>query len=446
MSFETTKSKKEKSLLVFIRPKYLNISESNFTENAYIRDNIEELKNLALSAGADVREVITHVQEKINSRYYISTGKLEELEEIVNSEEINLVIFDDELNPTQQGNLQDRLKVKVIDRTALILDIFAQRAMSREGKLQVELAQLNYIMPRLRGKGLILSRLGGGIGTRGPGETKLEIDRRKIRERIGLLEKRIKEISTQRSTQRKLREKSGIFKIALVGYTNSGKSTLLNALTESDVLEKDMLFSTLDSTTRKLKLSEFIDASISDTVGFIEKLPHQLIAAFRSTLEEVVKAELLLIVVDISNPNYEKHIISFKKVLYELQIKDKKIYIVFNKTDIADNKLIINDARVKYRDSVFISAKNRKGLDELLSTVLKIATSDDVIFRIEIPYDETGFESYIYENCEIMDKKYDNNIIKMFAKCNYRIFNKLVSMSSKEFKKSIITPVVKSEE
>jgi len=446
MSFETTKSKKEKSLLVFIRLKYLNISESNFTENAYIRDNIEELKNLALSAGADVREVITHVQEKINSRYYISTGKLEELEEIVNSEEINLVIFDDELNPTQQGNLQDRLKVKVIDRTALILDIFAQRAMSREGKLQVELAQLNYIMPRLRGKGLMLSRLGGGIGTRGPGETKLEIDRRKIRERIGLLEKRIKEISTQRSTQRKLREKSGIFKIALVGYTNSGKSTLLNALTESDVLEKDMLFSTLDSTTRKLKLSEFIDASISDTVGFIEKLPHQLIAAFRSTLEEVVKAELLLIVVDISNPNYEKHIISVKKVLDELQIKDKKIYIVFNKTDIADNKLIINDARVKYRNSVFISAKNRKGLDELLSAVLKIATSDDVIFRIEIPYDETGFESYIYENCEIMDKKYDNNIIKMFAKCNYRIFNKLVSMSSKEFKKTIITPVVKSEE
>ena len=446
MSFETTKSKKEKSLLVFIRPKYLNISESNFTENAYIRDNIEELKNLALSAGADVREVITHVQEKINSRYYISTGKLEELEEIVNSEEINLVIFDDELNPTQQGNLQDRLKVKVIDRTALILDIFAQRAMSREGKLQVELAQLNYIMPRLRGKGLMLSRLGGGIGTRGPGETKLEIDRRKIRERIGLLEKRIKEISTQRSTQRKLREKSGIFKIALVGYTNSGKSTLLNALTESDVLEKDMLFSTLDSTTRKLKLSEFIDASISDTVGFIEKLPHQLIAAFRSTLEEVVKADLLLIVVDISNPNYEKHIISVKKVLDELQIKDKKIYIVFNKTDIADNKLIINDARVKYRDSVFISAKNRKGLDELLNAVLEIATSDDVIFRIEIPYDETGFESYIYENCEIMDKKYDNNIIKMFAKCNYRIFNKLVSMSSKEFKKTIITPVVKSEE
>jgi len=207
-----------------------------------------------------------------------------------------------------------------------------------------------------------------------------------------------------------------------------------------------LLFSTLDSTTRKLKLSEFIDASISDTVGFIEKLPHQLIAAFRSTLEEVVKAELLLIVVDISNPNYEKHIISVKKVLDELQIKDKKIYIVFNKTDIADNKLIINDARVKYRNSVFISAKNRKGLDELLSTVLKIATSDDVIFRIEIPYDETGFESYIYENCEIMDKKYDNNIIKMFAKCNYRIFNKLVSMSSKEFKKTIITPVVKSEE
>lgn len=437
MSFETTKNKKEKSLLVFIKIKSTELSE-NISDSSYAKDRIEELKNLAFSAGADVYEVITHLQQKINSRYYISTGKLEELEEVIKAEELDLVIFDDELSPTQQGNLQDKLKVKVIDRTALILDIFAQRAMSREGKLQVELAQLNYLLPRLRGKGVILSKLGGGIGTRGPGETKLEVDRRKIREKIRLLEKRIKEISVQRSTRRKLREKSGIFKIALVGYTNSGKSTLLNALTESNVLEKDMLFSTLDSTTRKLRLSEFIEASISDTVGFIEKLPHQLIAAFRSTLEEVIKADLLLAVVDISNPNYERHIISIKKVLDELQIKDKEIFVVFNKTDITGNDLLISDAKIKYRNSVFISAKNKTGFEELRDAILRIISFNDITFSVEIPYDETGFESLLHENCMILDKKYDSDTIKIQSRCNYRIFNKLVSQASKEYRNVII--------
>ncbi len=445
MSFESTEIRKERSLLVFLKIKYSSLPESNFLDDSYAKDHIEELKNLAISAGAYVAEVVTHLQDKINSRYYISTGKLEELEEIVTSEDIDLVIFDDELNPTQQGNLQDKLKVKVIDRTALILDIFAQRAMSKEGKLQVELAQLNYLLPRLRGKGVMLSRLGGGIGTRGPGETKLEADRRKIREKIRLLEKRIKEVSVQRSTQRKLREKSGIFKIALVGYTNSGKSTLLNALTDSEVLEKDMLFSTLDSTTRKLKLSEFIEVSISDTVGFIEKLPHQLIAAFRSTLEEVIKADLLLIVVDISNPNYERQIISVKKVLDELQVKDKEIYIVFNKTDIAINKLLINDAKIKYRNSAFISAKNHTGFEELRSAITHIISVNDIAFTVEIPYGEASFESHMYENCMILDKQYDNNTIKIQSRCNYRIFNKLVSLASKEYKKVTLNRTERSQ-
>jgi len=216
MFFETKTNKKEKSLLVFIKNKSAGPVGNIFFNDFYLKENIEELKNLAISAGAEVSGVITHSQEKINPKYYISTGKLEEIEQIVNDDQIDLVIFDDELSPTQQGSLEDKLNIKVIDRTALILDIFAQRAMSKECKLQVELAQLNYILPRLRGKGVMLSRLGGGIGTRGPGETKLEMDRRKIREKIGLLEKKIKEISIQRITQRKSREKSGIFKISLV--------------------------------------------------------------------------------------------------------------------------------------------------------------------------------------------------------------------------------------
>jgi len=438
MSFETIKNIKEKSLLVFIKIKSASPVENISYDNFYLKESIEELKNLAISAGAEVNGIITHSQERINPKYYISTGKLKEIEQIVNEAQIDLVIFDEELNPTQQGSLEDKLKIKVIDRTALILDIFAQRAISKEGKIQVELAQLNYILPRLRGKGVMLSRLGGGIGTRGPGETKLEMDRRKIREKIDLLEKKLKEISTQRTTQRKSREKSGIFKISLVGYTNSGKSTLINAITKANVLEKDMLFSTLDSTTRKLNLSESIEASISDTVGFIEKLPHQLVAAFRSTLEEVIKADLLLVVVDISNPNYERHIISVKNVLDELKVKDKEIHLVFNKIDLVEDKMKINDAKIKYKNATFISAKKHINLDELLRNIINIISLNDVYFITNIPYNETGFESQIYESCKVIDKDYEDNNIRISAKCNNKVFNKLASIASKEYKDIII--------
>lgn len=445
MSFDISNNKKEKALLVFIKTRITNLPDISRTEGAQFNEEIAELRNLVLSAGAEVADIIVHSQERINPKYYITKGKLEELEELAGSEEIDLIVFNDELNPAQQGNLQEKLKIKIIDRTALILDIFAQRALSREGKLQVELAQLNYILPRLRGKGLILSRLGGGIGTRGPGETKLEMDRRKIRAKIGLLEKKIKDISVQRGVQRKLREKSGIFKIALAGYTNSGKSTLLNALTEANVLERDMLFSTLDSTTRKLKISESLEVSISDTVGFIEKLPHQLIAAFRSTLEEVIKADLLLIIIDISNPNYDRHITSVKKVLEDLGIRDKNMLLVFNKTDALLNKLIINEVRIKYNNPIFISAKKHTGFDKLLNTIQKIISAEDVIFEVKIPYKETGFESYVYDNCRILEKEYKNNIIKIRSKCNYRIFNKLVSLASKKYKNSVILEVPDNE-
>lgn len=442
---QNIKNNKEKALLVFIKFKNFRSKEESY-HNVLIKkddfeDNIEELTNLTKSAGAEVAHIIKHNQDKPNPKYYISIGKLEEIQQIISDKDINIVIFDDELSPSQQGNLEEKLNIKVIDRTALILDIFAQRAQSREGKLQVELAQLNYLLPRLKGKGLILSRLGGGIGTRGPGETKLEVDRRKIRERINLLEKRLSQISIQRETQRKLREETGVFKIAIAGYTNSGKSTLLNSLTNANVLEKDMLFSTLDSTTRKLDLEIGIDVSISDTVGFIEKLPHQLIAAFKSTLEEVVKADLILMVVDLSNSNFENHIISVKKVLSEIGAKDKNTLIVFNKIDKVDNDLLIKSTKLVYKDCVFISAKNKVGFDKLIEKIKEIILLNNVKFLITIPYGESGFESKIYNTCNIIEKKYLDSDINLIVSCDYKNFLQISSMVSTKYKNIKISKI-----
>ena len=435
MSFAITQNNKEKALLVFIRFRDFKFREdSSVFQKTISEENIEELKNLTKSAGAEVILEFTHIQEKPHPKYFISTGKLEEIKQAVIDEEIDVLIFDGDLTPSQQGNLQEELKIKVIDRTALILDIFAQRAQSKEGKLQVELAQLNYLLPRLRGKGVILSRLGGGIGTRGPGETKLEADRRKIREKINLLGKKISQISVQREVQRKQRELSGVYKISIVGYTNSGKSTLLNSLTDSDVLEKDMLFSTLDSTTRKLDLNLGIEVSISDTVGFIEKLPHQLIAAFKSTLEEVVKADLILIIADISNTDFENHITSVKKVLNDIEAKDKNTLLVFNKTDKIENDLIIKSTKLIHKDAVFVSAKKRLGFEQLLSKIRDLVSVDYIKFNVKIPYSESNFESYIYENCKVIGKEYLENFVALNASCDNKNYMKILSIISERYK------------
>lgn len=439
MFFDVNQNNKEKAFLVFVSFKDYKRKDENIIpfKKQPTKDNIEELKNLALSAGAEVVSETIHMQDKPNAKYYISTGKLEEIEKTIVDNDIDILIFDDEITPSQQGNLQERLKIKVIDRTALILDIFAQRAQSKEGKLQVELAQLNYMLPRLRGKGLVLSRLGGGIGTRGPGETKLEVDRRKIREKINILEKKINQVAIQREVQRKLREETGVFKISLVGYTNSGKSTLLNSLTKANVLEKNMLFSTLDSTTRKLDMDIGVEVSISDTVGFIEKLPHQLIAAFKSTLEEVIKADLLLIVVDISNANYENHILSVKKVLNEIGAKDKEILFVFNKMDIVkDKNLLIKSINLIYKNVVFVSAKEKTGFDSLLSKIKDIISLNYVEFLIKIPYDQSNIESQIYRNCKVHEKEYLENHIRIVASCEQKSIMKILSLAS-ENKKNI---------
>ncbi len=445
-SFETEKSKdgKEKALLVFIKLKFPratkriiynvadDIFQSSDSPEFRISEEIEELKNLTSAAGAEVKEVVFHKQSNLNPKYLISTGKLEEIVLTAKEGSFDLAIFDNELTPAQQSNLENKLKIKVIDRTALILDIFAQRAQSSEGKLQVELAQLNYLLPRLIGKGVKLSRLGGGIGTRGPGEQKLEVDRRTIRKNISQLEERINQISIQRDIQRKTRQDNNIFLISLVGYTNGGKSTLLNILTRSDVLVKDMLFSTLDSTTRRLKIPEMDEVLISDTVGFIEKLPHQLVAAFKSTLEEVRRADLLLMVIDSGNINFSQHIKSVMNVLKELEVHHKTIILVFNKIDKLDNKTL-DILRLKYRNALFISALNKKGLDGLYEKIKKVVDRNRLSLFLKIPYSETKLISFIFNNCKILDKRYEDDGIMLKINANSRYEDKLSGFIYKEF-------------
>jgi GTP-binding protein HflX len=423
--FETENKNKEKAILIFIKIKHKKENRlPGLTGKIDINEEIEELKNLTSSAGAYIEGLIVHNQIEPNPKYFISSGKLEELKKQVENSDIDLVIFNSDLTPAQQSNLQDKLNIKVIDRTALILDIFAQRAQSREGKLQVELAQLNYLLPRLRGKGVQLSRLGGGIGTRGPGEQKLEVDRRKIRKKINQLEEKINQIAIQRDIQRKKREGGNVFLVSLVGYTNSGKSTILNIVTDSNVLVKDMLFSTLDSTTRRLKAPEMEEILLTDTVGFIEKLPHQLIASFKSTLEEVRKADLLLLVVDMSNQNFENHINSVKNVLKEIEVLQKPIILVFNKIDKIDRK-VLQKVKIKQRDAIFISALNKIGLEELYSKIKKVLDKNLLKINVKIPYSESKLISFIHNNCEVKTTKYLEDSVVFLLNANLKFCNQL---------------------
>ncbi len=425
MEYKHIYKKKESALLIFVQFKSFGNNKNRRPDKKYLSERVAELKNLTISAGAEVGAVLEFNQIKPSPKYFISKGKLENAKNVICEKNIDLVIFNNEITPAQQINLQEKLGIKIIDKTALILDIFAQRAHSREGKLQVELAQLNYILPRLTGKGVQLSRLGGGIGTRGPGEMKLEVDRRRIRKRISLLEKKINKVIIQRNVQRKKREENNIFKIALVGYTNSGKSTLLNAVTNSDVYTKNMLFSTLDSTTRKLNVTEGLEVLISDTVGFIEKLPHQLIASFKSTLEEVLRSNLLLLIVDASSSNHEHHIVSVKEVLKEINVYHKPIFLVFNKIDkVSKNKLL--SIKMKYKDAIFISALKKTGTEDLYNKVREVTEKDYLSVTVKIPYSDNKLISYLYDNCQIIKKEYCKDGILLLLKADSRYYPKLV--------------------
>ncbi len=369
--------------------------------------SMRELEELAQTAGAIVVSKLIQNREGRDTSFYIGRGKVEELKLLVQTTEADMVIFDEEISPSQQRNLEEALGIKVIDRTALILDIFAQRARSREGKIQVELAQLEYNLPRLQGLGLVLSRLGGGIGTRGPGETKLETDKRHIRRKISLLKKQLKEIKKQRGILRVERKRNRIPVISLVGYTNSGKSTLLNTLCGSDVYAENQLFATLDTTTRQLILDDNNTILVSDTVGFIRKLPHQLLDAFKSTLEEVLYADALVIVVDSSDPYFEDHIRIVDSILDELGAGQKPSIIALNKID---KHTDIESVRINSDRSVIeISAKTGFGLDNLRKYLQEQLCEVRLKYKLSIPFSEGWVLPWLYENGKVISVEYDEN-------------------------------------
>ncbi|RMF59710.1 MAG: GTPase HflX, partial [Calditrichaeota bacterium] len=319
-----------------------------------VEDNLSELKLLAATSGVEVVAELVQERQQINPTYFIGKGKVEELHRLVKQFKVSTVIFDDDLTPAQCRNLENALEVKIIDRSTLILDIFAHHARTREAKTQVELAQLQHMLPRLTRQWTHLSRQVGGIGTKGPGETQLETDRRLVRNRIETLRKELQKIDQRRVTRRQGRK--DCFKISLVGYTNVGKSTIMNLLTGSEVLVEDQLFATLDSTVRRIDLIPNVDVLLSDTVGFIRKLPHQLVASFKSTLDEVAEADLLLHVVDVSHPLYQEQIQTVNEVIREIGAGDTPMLMVFNKIDLLKEKSLLTGIKKQYPEGVFISA------------------------------------------------------------------------------------------
>ncbi len=367
-------------------------------------ETIAELSMLAETAGAEVVGIITQLRPSPESATYIGEGKLRELASFCENNNVDLVIFDDELSGSQQRNIENALNVRVIDRTTLILDIFAARATSSEGKLQVELAQLRYMLPRLAGIGASLSRLGGGIGTRGPGESRLETDKRHIRRRIESLEAELAEVEKRRNLARKRRSKDGFQSVVLVGYTNAGKSTIMNLLTDAGVLCENKLFATLDPTARGLELPDGRTVMLLDTVGFIRKLPHHLIKAFRSTLEEAVFADLRLLVTDISNPEYKTQLEVSEKILNDLGCFSKPTLKVFNKCDINEEFLQKGD-----ENSVYISATKNIGIDTLLGSIIKKLSGTTKNITIILPYSDAGLASQIREEGKIISEEYTND-------------------------------------
>ncbi len=402
------RQEKERALLVGVLP-----------ENGRLLpgDPLAELRELAESAGAEPVGQFTQKREAPDAKTYIGRGLADDLSLQRQALNAELIIFDDELSASQIRNLEQITGARVIDRTALILDIFAARAKSREGRLQVELAQQKYRLPRLMGQGTSLSRLGGGIGTRGPGETQLETDRRHIKRKINYLEAQLREVKERRGILRKERQKKEIPAIAVVGYTNAGKSTLVNALCSSDVFVEDQLFATLDTSVRRLVSPENRDFLLIDTVGFIRKLPHDLVEAFKSTLEETVYADLLLHVVDCSNPDFEACIDTVEQILKEIGAGDRPRYLVLNKTDKAPEEIQPSSRTASGYGKVFrISAARGDGLESLRKEITEYFTRVDQKYECRIPYADAGLVSYLHVHGTVECEEYGENGIYVKGK------------------------------
>ena len=417
-----TQEKKERLILVGV-----STSEADDTERS-----LDELEELVDTAGGETVGRLVQNLDRINPGTYLGTGKVEELRELVWETDADGVVCDDELSPAQLRNLEQALDTKVMDRTLVILDIFASHAGSREGKLQVELAQLRYRATRLVGLRESLSRLGGGIGTRGPGEKKLEMDRRLIHERIGMLKAELKEVQQHREVTRAKRLDSHTPVAAIVGYTNAGKSTLLNALTDADILAEDKLFATLDPSTRKLELENGAELLLTDTVGFIRKLPHHLIEAFQGTLEEAKYADYILHVVDASNPDRDRHMYVVYETLQKLGVEGKPIITIFNKQDrvrelAAENPAWLEPCRdLRADETIEISAGTGEGLEELKQLLSRKLREQKVYLERVFPYAEAGRIQQIRKYGELLEESYEQDGIAVKAYVPAELFEKFI--------------------
>ncbi len=387
--------------------------------------------SLAETAGAKVIFKTIQNRHTPDPIFYVGKGKVTEIANLARERGANLIIFDDDLTPSQQRKLEERIGVKIIDRAQVILDIFARRARSAAGKLQVELAQLSYLLPRLVGKGTVLSRLGGGIGTRGPGETKLEVDRRRIKERIINLKRKLKQIEQQREIIKKNRKRRVYNTAAIVGYTNAGKSTLLNALSGAEAGVDDKPFATLDPITRKIILPNHENLLLTDTVGFINKLPHHLIAAFHATLSEIEDADLLINVLDVSHPKLEEENKATYSVLKQLKVENKPIINILNKIDLIDNGYLLSRYGRTFDSSIAISALRSQGLDQLLEKIAKILEKERVYSEFSFPYQRSDLISLVHSEGEILSKKYLKGEVVLKVRLDRSLTDKLAEFKRK---------------
>lgn len=376
--------------------------------------SLQELVQLAETAGVTVLASVTQNKEKKDTKWFIGKGKVEEVKALADELGATTAIFDQELSGAQVRNLEEALDLKIVDRTQLILDIFAQRAKTREGIIQVELAQLSYLLPRLSGHGINLSRLGGGIGTRGPGETKLETDRRHIRDRISDLKEQLSEVVRHRKLHRERRKKSGVIQVALVGYTNAGKSTILRELTQADVFVENQLFATLDPTSRTLELPNGREVVLTDTVGFIQNLPHDLVAAFRATLEEVCEADLVLHIIDSSSPMRDEQITVVEQILDELGAAGKPALMVYNKKDLYEPGGILTELPRNSDSLIVMNAYDRSDLDLLRAMIQDKLTGDTIAFVI--PADRGDLIALAHRSGEVISQEVEESSIRLIVK------------------------------